>query len=743
MKMGRFALSMLCAILAVAALRCGGGDNVASTGGGGTETIGFMGVFVDTLGSPVPGARVVATGADSTVDTVSTDRHGAYLFAGVPAGTYTLQANYSDSELVARVTGIRADSITYNYGSDSLLVLIDSSLQIPANYVRTDTMRAPGSISGVVAFDAADMGGTHVYIPGTSFGAWTDSQGRFVMSGVPSGVYTVYFSRDGYITVVANDVVVWPGQNRVLPTQTLALSPEGAPPAPKNLQASYDTLSGTVALAWGSVPVSDVAGYRVYLDTGSTQPVLLTAVLVTDTVWTCQAFGLSDSRACTLRYHVKAFDTLSEASPPSYPVSMAVVGPAYIATTTSFAAPGAITMGDSVRVVATCTNPGRHVEMLRWYVDRPDSTSLARQRTGLHSHLVRDTLVRVWPDSGAHWIFLAAIDDGGALRLDSTRLTVHGEIIPRDTIVSLAPLTVARRWLSATAMAGKVYAVGGATDRVLPPDFTPVPTALATVECLAPDAPAWQSLTDLITPRLVTGLAAIRGTLYAIGGRNYDEDLATIEAWDTLGGPWRTLGQEMPATGQGMAVCVMDSLVYVFGGVTNDGLRFVLSNAVDVFNPADGSWRTVTTMASYRAYHQATFLNGKVYLLGGYGGASSAMATAGPLSSVEVFDPATGSVTPVAAALPQARMYFGAAALNGRIYVLGGVSSTSYDTPLNSIVSWAPGESWWRPQARSLPAGLHSFATCVSDNGIYVIGGSSGSNALNLGQRAQVMKYYP
>jgi hypothetical protein len=742
MKMGRFTLSMLCAILAVAALRCGGGDNVASTGGGGTETIGFMGVFVDTLGSPVPGASVVATGADSMVDTVSTDRHGAYLFAGVPAGTYTLQANYGDSQLVARVSGIRADSIAYSYGGDSLLVLIDSSLQIPANYVRTDTMRAPGSISGVVAFDAADMSGTHVYIPGTSYDAWTDSQGRFVMSGVPTGVYTVYFSRAGYTTIVENDVVVWPGQNRVLPAQTLVLSPEGAPPAPKNLRASYDTLSGTVTLVWASVPVSDVAGYNVYLDTGSTQPVLLTAALVTDTVWTNQAFGLSDSRACTLRYHVKALDTVSEASPPSYPVSMAVVGPAYIATTTSFAAPGAITVGDSVRVIATCANPGRHVETLRWCVDRYDTAATAAH-TGLHSHLVRDTLVRVWPDSGAHWIFLAAIDDGGVMRLDSTRLTVRGEIIPRDTIISLAPLTVARRWLSATAMAGTVYSVGGAADRVLPPDFAPVPTALTTVEYLAPGSPTWQPLTDLATPRLVTGLAAVRGALYAIGGRNYDEDLATIEAWDTLGGPWRTLGQEMPATGQGMAVCVVDSLAYVFGGVTNDGLRFVLSNTVDVFNPADGSWRTVTTMGSYRAYHQAVLLNGKVYLIGGYGGASPVMAAAGALSSIEAFDPATGSVTPVAAALPQARMYFGAEALNGRIYVLGGVSSTSYETPLNSIVSWAPGESWWRPQARSLPVGLHSFATCVSDNGIYVIGGSSGSNALNLGQRAQVMKYYP
>mgnify|MGYP003296098792 CR=1 FL=1 len=65
-------------------------------------------------------------------------------------------------------------------------------------------LKASGIINGtakkrdVTGTEEADHGGISVYIPGTSFSAYTDSEGKFSMSGVPQGLHTIRVQYPGY-----------------------------------------------------------------------------------------------------------------------------------------------------------------------------------------------------------------------------------------------------------------------------------------------------------------------------------------------------------------------------------------------------------------------------------------------------------------------------------------------------------------------------------------------------------------
>ena len=58
-----------------------------------------------------------------------------------------------------------------------------------------------GTISGKVTLasgSVSDHAGILVYIPGTSYSAYSDTDGSFSMTGVPAGLHSLYFEKDGF-----------------------------------------------------------------------------------------------------------------------------------------------------------------------------------------------------------------------------------------------------------------------------------------------------------------------------------------------------------------------------------------------------------------------------------------------------------------------------------------------------------------------------------------------------------------
>jgi hypothetical protein len=101
-----------------------------------------------------------------------------------------------------------------------------------ANNLGNMKLQATGSLTGTVGFlnDAAvDPEGTLVYIPGTSFSAYTDANGRFVLGGLPPGSYQANLQRDGFAVTKLKDLMIEEGKTTDTGpiTLSLALGPEG------------------------------------------------------------------------------------------------------------------------------------------------------------------------------------------------------------------------------------------------------------------------------------------------------------------------------------------------------------------------------------------------------------------------------------------------------------------------------------------------------------------------------------
>ena len=86
-------------------------------------------------------------------------------------------------------------------------------------------------ISGkVLKADADDHSGIRVYAPGTSYAAYTDQKGNFLIAGVPPGAYQIQAEHEAYQPLRLGDVALTAGvadanQPFVLKTQTLKPKP--------------------------------------------------------------------------------------------------------------------------------------------------------------------------------------------------------------------------------------------------------------------------------------------------------------------------------------------------------------------------------------------------------------------------------------------------------------------------------------------------------------------------------------
>ena len=103
--------------------------------------------------------------------------------------------------------------------------------------------------------------------------------------------------------------------------------------------------------------------------------------------------------------------------------------------------------------------------------------------------------------------------------------------------------------------------------------------------------------------------------------------------------------------------------------------------------PQDGQWRRLAPLPSERSEVVAVALDGKVYVIGGLtpGG--------GTTDRVEAYDPGTDSWDEKAP-LPKALHHSGATALGGKIYVAGGFVKTGF-APVADVFVYDPSADSW------------------------------------------------
>lgn len=157
------------------------------------------------------------------------------------------------------------------------------------------------------------------------------------------------------------------------------------------------------------------------------------------------------------------------------------------------------------------------------------------------------------------------------------------------------------------------------------------------------------------------------------------------------------------------------------------GLRSnVLSGSLRI---ADFPWVTKTAGPSAREYAAAAALDGRVYLLGGQ--LTNTGTTPGPATAlVEIYDPATDSWTS-GPPLPTARMGLVAAVLDGKLYAIGGRTDGFSTSAVGTVEVFDPATQLWTTK-NAMPNPRYFAAGAALGGQVLVAGGEWLTNVLGL-----------
>ena len=141
-----------------------------------------------------------------------------------------------------------------------------------------------------------------------------------------------------------------------------------------------------------------------------------------------------------------------------------------------------------------------------------------------------------------------------------------------------------------------------------------------------------------------------------------------------------------------------------------------------------GSWTVGTPAPTKRTEVVAAALHGKVYVVGGFArpGLGNFMKL-GISQTVEVYDPQIDAWT-TTTLLPEGRHHAGMASLDGRLYVIGGFTRSWFSIwhPVATVYQYDPATKTWTERT-PMPTARGALGVAVYQGRLYAIGGFTGT----------------
>jgi N-acetylneuraminic acid mutarotase len=161
-------------------------------------------------------------------------------------------------------------------------------------------------------------------------------------------------------------------------------------------------------------------------------------------------------------------------------------------------------------------------------------------------------------------------------------------------------------------------------------------------------------------------------------------------------------------------------LVFALGGI--------LTGAASAQAPAPGRWSQGAAMPSSRTEVAVAEVNGKIYVVGGFGGERE----------LEIYDPATDRWSR-GASFPREVHHAAAVGLDGKLYVVGGYVHDW--APTNAVYEYDPAEDRWRTRA-PMPTPRGALAAAVIDGRIHAVGGVGGTGRVGRRKNSDAHEVY-
>ncbi len=188
-----------------------------------------------------------------------------------------------------------------------------------------------------------------------------------------------------------------------------------------------------------------------------------------------------------------------------------------------------------------------------------------------------------------------------------------------------------------------------------------------------------------------------------------------VQVYDTATSTWGTVAA-MPTPRSTAAAVELDGKLYVIGGSDWKAPGRPRYNVVEAYDPVAGTWETKTHMGTKRECPGAAVVNGKIYVMGG------ASSSAVFYNTMEVYDPdvGTGGTWTNGPSMATARYGPTVGVIAGKIYVAGGLDVDKHD--IGTCEVFDPATNSWLP-FNSMPTGRWQAFGGVIDGKLYVVGG--------------------
>lgn len=586
---------------------------------------------------------------------------------------------------------------------DTVLISKDSHL------VRDDTLKLPGSISGVVALQpnhAHLLDNVYVMALGAGRAVNVSSTGRFTLGKLPQGKYDLQVDTDinDYGPRFLN-VSIQPGVADTI-EDTIHLPYSGIPVI-TGLAATYDTLQGTVTLCWDSSSYGDIANYLIYRKSSDSldwddKPIGWVSPeknSFIDPLFWDKKDGTPFWGEEDFDYSVVIRDNATKEGSKYKYATVKVVSPFEVTTfiysnyyNEEMESKDTLTTRDSIVAVMSAKNNKRTYNKVSWALNHKDSLIKSTQLSS-NQVTLSDTVKFQIKKEGEHTIFVIVEDVIGTVWYDTLKVPVWGfPEKPELRIDSIFGYVADVSWTKSTCSDFKKYQL-----LVLNNSETFLDTTILD-----------QNVTNLTLPHLLPSNAY--SIVIAV-----EDTLGLLTRSDTVIAKTKTLwskGINSLELRDSLCSEVVDNKIYLLGGG---------SQSLEVFDPTENCWAKLQNAP--RAFNQCatTAIGDSIYVMGGYY-YNDEFKTETLSNEFYLYDIHNDNWEKLAD-MPTERAHLSAEVVGDKIYLLGGMVYGDKVYNFSDLIEVYDITTKIWDTASSLSIPKHSFATEVVDEKIYILGG--------------------
>ena len=176
----------------------------------------------------------------------------------------------------------------------------------------------------------------------------------------------------------------------------------------------------------------------------------------------------------------------------------------------------------------------------------------------------------------------------------------------------IAPMKVKRSLMGASIFRNCIVVGGGSSDNV---------NSLSSSEIYVPALNEWRFIAPMNLSRSGNQLTVCNNKLYVLGGFDGVKTLRSVESLHDLKEKWVAV-KPMKMPRRWFSAVNLKDFIFVIGGYcenAGDNEKPTILKSVERYDTKTESWSLVSSMIIERCLHSATVMDGKIYVVGGYG----------------------------------------------------------------------------------------------------------------------------